>query len=333
MRSLSCVVAVAFLATLTITTFPSSQAQAFDPWHPSQLPFSWPKPKPRIPSSSSSSPPNSFVPKKETFRLQHILAHGAPGAKSAKVFRRLDVDDRLRMEMASVNIMDGSSASPGSSFEHTLTDTFFPVKVDDHRQANDIIHPDQEHDAANNIPFPPWKRVPNPKDHQTVIAMTRMALDCYVDPARQGWVDIGDKWEVEAEIGWLEAGLRGYIFASEDQKTVVVGIKGTSLKLFGTGGGPTGNNDKMNDNKMFSCCCGKVDRTWWGVCGCYMGGNQCNQQCLVDDLIKDRDEEESYVGIGLVSAVQRIVFIDWLFLRNRTRKSLSVTPDNFILKL
>lgn len=76
--------------------------------------------------------------------------------------------------------------------------------------------------------------------------MIRMALDCYVDPKRQGWVDIGDEWDVETEIGWLEAGLRGYIFSSEDNKTVVIGIKGTSLKLFGTGGGPTGNNDKLN---------------------------------------------------------------------------------------
>ncbi|KAG0201849.1 putative lipase atg15 [Mortierella sp. NVP41] len=129
--------------------------------------------------------------------------------------------------------------------------------------------------------------------------MVRMALDCYVDPKRQGWVDIGDNWDVSTEIGWLEAGLRGYIFESEDQKTIVIGIKGTSLKLFGTGGGPTGNNDKLNDNKMFSCCCGKVDRTWWGVCGCYMGGSDCNQQCLVDDAKKDLDESESYYSIGL----------------------------------
>ncbi|KAG0047447.1 putative lipase atg15 [Gryganskiella cystojenkinii] len=295
MKTLSCVVTVACCAVLAISSLPSQTQAAFDPWHPPQLPFSWPKGKPHTSPPPSST--SSFVSKKETFRLQHILAHGAPGAKSAKVFRRLEVNDQLRVEMASVNIMAGaSSSSPGSTFEHTLKDAFFPLNK------NDVIPQDHDstHWETNNNNFPlPWKRVPNPEDHQTVIAMTRMALDCYVDPARQGWVDIGDNWEVETEIGWLEAGLRGYIFASEDQKTVVIGIKGTSLKLFGTGGGPTGNNDKLNDNKMFSCCCGKVDRTWWGVCGCYMGGNQCNQQCLVDDLKKDLTEEESYVGIGL----------------------------------
>jgi len=310
MRSLS-YVAVAVYAVLAVSSL-SSQADAFDPWHPSQLPFSWGRTRDRARPAPSQT---SFIPKKETFRLQHILAHGAPGAKTAKVFRKLEVNDQMRMEMASVNLLDSSSSSPGSSFEHTLADTFF-ADTDNH---DDIPDPESaegsrarrlQRTTTNTFPFP-GRRVPNAEDHGTVISMVRMALDCYVDPERQGWVDIGDDWEVDSEIGWLEAGLRGYIFASEDQKTVVIGIKGTSLKLFGTGGGPTGNNDKLNDNKMFSCCCGKVDRTWWGVCGCYMGGNQCNQQCLVDDLIKDRDEEESYVGIGLVGP--SLIYVSLIF--------------------
>lgn len=62
---------------------------------------------------------------------------------------------------------------------------------------------------------------------------------------------------------------------------------------------------------MFSCCCGKVDRTWWGVCGCYMGGSQCNQQCLVEDAKRDRDESESYYGIGLkVVDAARVLYPD-----------------------
>ncbi|KAG0317386.1 putative lipase atg15 [Linnemannia gamsii] len=222
----------------------------------------------------------------------------------AKVFRRLVIDQETRLQMAQVNnLLAGDSPSPGTTFEHTITDTFFPMEMDmdmDGGEANDDNNDVNKTPLQNNKAFPlPWKRVPNAADHATVVSMVRMALDCYVDPKRQGWVDIGDNWDVSTEIGWLEAGLRGYIFASEDQKTIVIGIKGTSLKLFGTGGGPTGNNDKLNDNKMFSCCCGKVDRTWWGVCGCYMGGNRCNQQCLVDDVKKDLAESESYYGIGL----------------------------------
>lgn len=62
---------------------------------------------------------------------------------------------------------------------------------------------------------------------------------------------------------------------------------------------------------MFSCCCGKVDRTWWGVCGCYMGGNSCNQQCLVDDVKKDLEESESYYAVGLVSLVPWFSFVSF----------------------
>ncbi|KAK3833675.1 MAG: Alpha/Beta hydrolase protein [Linnemannia gamsii] len=263
-----------------------------------QLPFSW-HPNHGQPLTQQQQQPqqqtntaHNFIPKKQTFKLQHILAHGAPGAKSAKVFRSLAIDEVTRLQMAQVNsLLAAESPSPGSTFEHTVSDTFFAMDGEGSEAGSK--------DNKNNIfPFP-WKRVPNASDHATVVSMVRMALDCYVDPKRQGWVDIGDNWDVSTEIGWLEAGLRGYIFASEDQKTVVIGIKGTSLKLFGTGGGPTGNNDKLNDNKMFSCCCGKVDRTWWGVCGCYMGENNCNQQCLIDDAKKDLDESESYYAIGL----------------------------------
>ncbi|KAF9149961.1 putative lipase atg15 [Linnemannia schmuckeri] len=267
---------------------------------PPQIPFSWPHRRPSPPQQQPQPDSTIFLPKKQTLKLQHILAHGAPGAKSAKVFRRLAIDHETRLQMAQVNsLLAAESPSPGSTFEHSVSDTFFPMdgsEYDDDYNDND----DKIRSQNNNNAFPlPWKRAPNAEDHATVVSMVRMALDCYVDPKRQGWVDIGDNWDVSTEIGWLEAGLRGYVFASEDQKTVVIGIKGTSLKLFGTGGGPTGNNDKLNDNKMFSCCCGKVDRTWWGVCGCYMGGNSCNQQCLVDDAKKDLDESESYYGIGL----------------------------------
>jgi len=141
------------------------------------------------------------------------------------------------------NIQAGESLSPGSTFEHTVTDTFFAMDEDDGEQGA-VASQD------NNVIPLPWKRVPDAAQQSTVVSMVRMALDCYVDPKRQGWVDIGDNWDVSTEIGWLEAGLRGYIFASEDQKTIVIGIKGTSLKLFGTGGGPTGNNDKLNVSQM-----------------------------------------------------------------------------------
>lgn len=49
------------------------------------------------------------------------------------------------------------------------------------------------------------------------------------------------------------------MFVSKDNKTVVIGIKGTSgAGLPGGGSDETGGNDKTNDNLLFSCCCAKL---------------------------------------------------------------------------
>ncbi|TFY52712.1 hypothetical protein EVG20_g10434, partial [Dentipellis fragilis] len=87
-------------------------------------------------------------------------------------------------------------------------------------------------------------------------------------------------WEPDAD------GFRGYIFATPDNSTVVLSIKGTSAAVIG-GGGPTTKKDKLNDNLLFSCCCARVDWTWTTVCGCYRGGWKCDQDCLEQSLIDD----------------------------------------------
>ena len=46
-------------------------------------------------------------------------------------------------------------------------------------------------------------------------------------------------------FGWEEDGLRGHVFATPDNSTIVIAIKGTSAGLLGNGG-PTGVNDKVN---------------------------------------------------------------------------------------
>jgi lipase ATG15 len=51
------------------------------------------------------------------------------------------------------------------------------------------------------------------------------------------------------------------VFATPDNSTVVLSIKGTSGGWMG-GGGPTIKKDKFNDNLLFSCCCAYVDWTW-----------------------------------------------------------------------
>lgn len=91
--------------------------------------------------------------------------------------------------------------------------------------------------------------------------------------------------------------MRGYVFATPDNATVVLSIKGTSAGIFGSTG-PTGTKDRLNDNMLFSCCCARIDWTWTTVCGCWRGGWKCDQTCLGQALA----EEGLFYPMGTVSA-------------------------------
>lgn len=97
-------------------------------------------------------------------------------------------------------------------------------------------------------------------------------------------------------VGWEpdDDGFRGYVFATEDNSTVVLTIKGTSVPI--VGGGPTIEKDKLNDNLLFSCCCAHVSRTWTPVCDCYRGSWKCDEQCVEDALI----DESLFYPTGVV---------------------------------
>jgi putative lipase involved disintegration of autophagic bodies len=91
-------------------------------------------------------------------------------------------------------------------------------------------------------------------------------------------------------VGWEpdDDGFRGYVFAMEDNSTVVLTIKGTSVDSVPIiDGGPTVEKDKSNDNLLFSCCCARVSRTWSPVCDCHRGGWKCDETCVEDALIED----------------------------------------------
>lgn len=98
-------------------------------------------------------------------------------------------------------------------------------------------------------------------------------------------------------FGWEDKadGFRGHVFASPDNSTVVLSIKGTTLQ------GPTSKKDKFNDNLLFSCCCARVDFTWMfaTVCDCYTKNWKCDNTCLSEALIQD----SLFYSIGVVSTL------------------------------
>ncbi|GAA5934891.1 lipase family protein [Sporobolomyces koalae] len=120
---------------------------------------------------------------------------------------------------------------------------------------------------------------PDTSDVDTLAALGKMTSNAYTTPDASGWYDIGGGWNRTDSFGWKEHGIRGHVFADDQNKTVVVAIKGTSAFLVG-GGTETSKNDKINDNLLFSCCCARVDWSWSTVCDCYDSPYTCRQDCL-----------------------------------------------------
>lgn len=132
--------------------------------------------------------------------------------------------------------------------------------------------------------------VPNVSDRDTIITLAYMAANAYVDiPYTGDWTNVTSPWNDTLHIGWDDDGVRGHVFATDDESLIVISIKGTSAAVFDSGG-ETVPKDKINDNLLFSCCCARISYYWNTVCDCYSGKSYtCNQDCLERELYsKDR---------------------------------------------
>ncbi|KAH8100359.1 Alpha/Beta hydrolase protein [Cristinia sonorae] len=131
---------------------------------------------------------------------------------------------------------------------------------------------------------------PNVSDRNTLVTLAKMTSNSYYNGSGdKGWYDLGPEWNSSYPFGWEPDadGFRGHIYATPDNSTVVISVKGTSAGWMVGGGGPTQKKDKLNDNLLFSCCCARVGPTWWTVCDCFQGNNKCDQNCLEKSLVED----------------------------------------------
>lgn len=74
---------------------------------------------------------------------------------------------------------------------------------------------------------------PNVTDKETILTFARMTLDTYTrEPFTGDWQDVKGGFNHSKDFGWESDGLRGHIFADEDNSTVVIGLKGTTMGRF-----------------------------------------------------------------------------------------------------
>ena len=124
---------------------------------------------------------------------------------------------------------------------------------------------------------------PDVTDRTTVLAFAKMAASAYKNDTSD-WDGMGG-FDPTNSFGWEGDGIRGHIFTTHDNDTIVVALKGTSNAFLG--GGDTARRDKTNDNLLFSCCCARVSWSWTTVCDCYQGhGDSCGQTCVERALIE-----------------------------------------------
>jgi len=150
--------------------------------------------------------------------------------------------------------------------------------------------------------FVPWDEVevegPNIDERETLLVLAKMTNNAYAESPdnEREWYDVGPVWNNSYPFGWEPDadGFRGQIFATPDNSTVVISVKGTSAGWVVGGGGPTTKKDKLNDNLLFSCCCARVGPTWSPVCNCYEGSYKCDQSCLEKSLA----DESIFYSIG-----------------------------------
>ena len=132
-----------------------------------------------------------------------------------------------------------------------------------------------------------WEDVPQTwpdvSDRHTLRMLARFACWAYYEtvPAR---LPDAPGWAWSSKFGWDEGGLRGQVFATANNATVVVALKGTSASILP--GGSTAQRDKDNDNLLFSCCCARVDSSWKPMCDCWHDPNTCDSRCMGRTLIE-----------------------------------------------
>ncbi|KAF7555230.1 hypothetical protein G7046_g6606 [Stylonectria norvegica] len=246
-------------------------------------------PGPAIPSS-----PDPPSPAEHVFTLRHIYHHGA--YRYPDLHRKRDVvHDESRVMLVAEDGYDEEEiprlkARSNAATIERLVDrrpSVVDPMVAEARRRGYVAALDASAWTIDEVASP------DVTDKDTVLSMAMMAANAYVENDEQpDWEEVGRPFNRSADFGWEGDGLRGHVFADETNKTIVIGLKGTSPAVFDGEGTTT--NDKVNDNLFFSCCCAQQGQwTWHQVCECATGTYSCNNTCVVQAL---REENRYYTA-------------------------------------
>ncbi|KAG2212264.1 hypothetical protein INT47_001623, partial [Mucor saturninus] len=152
--------------------------------------------------------------------------------------------------------------------------------------------------------YPEKSLIPDVTDHASVLSLAEMSFNAYTELGKDGqWYDLGGQWRINTTFGWETDGLRGHVFGNTDNSLLIISFKGTTAGIYGE---PTGEKDKLNDNLLFSCCCGKLGPTWKPVCSCMDNKikYQCDAKCL-DESVANSEMYYDYASSIYIDTYER----------------------------
>ncbi|KAI8988865.1 Alpha/Beta hydrolase protein [Pilobolus umbonatus] len=215
--------------------------------------------------------------------LKSIYHHSSHNSKTPGLFRRLDLSDtdRLSLYQQESLLMKPTLGTAYQPTQQQIDELFEQRRSGKLMRWSDMSLYN-EYTQLSPVPYP----IPDVKDHPTVLTFAQMTYNAYLEIGKEnGWHDMGEKWKVNSSFGWDSDGLRGHVFGNVDDSLLIISYKGTSAGLFSSE--PTGEKDKLNDNMLFSCCCGKASARWTAICDCNdkLTEYHCDSRCVDKKLL------------------------------------------------
>jgi len=218
--------------------------------------------------------------------LRHIFHHGLD--QYPRLHKRRDIRPGAKVYYGE-DMLDAMMGKPEPSSFRVRT---HPISIQrlverSPERMETLMAAGREQGAPISLPPSAWTidDIPGPNytDKETVLSFARIVSNAYLpDSSDPEWVDVGGGFNYTDHFGWQEDGIRGHVFADKKNSTIVIGIKGTSPAVWD--GRDTTTKDKLNDNLLFSCCCGYGSLSWRKVCDCMTSTYTCNSTCLVQSL-------------------------------------------------
>ena len=184
---------------------------------------------PYIPFDPPLSPENpTTAPREHVFSLRHVFHHGT--YIYPKLHRRLDVnpeqallrnnDENNEQRPSGLRVRSGPTNIQRLS--DRKVDTVLPLLTAARLQGRPPVLSPSAWTTDEVLG-------PNITDRETIISLALMSANAYDPvPGEGGWEDVKHGYNYSDSFGWAEDGLRGHIFADENNSTIVIAIKGTS---------------------------------------------------------------------------------------------------------